>query len=217
MLAGVDAILVVDNANAAIHGQLAEIARRAGGHIGVLTIDYDMGGEKPAGLLGALGETSEIVLISLLEQRVPTLSEAECRHLAQFSGGNARIALKIAEGTNKGIDLSTLNDGELLERLFQSGRREGEPSARACADVASLVYAFYVEAGDHQMAEHPVLAAIAGVIVDNFFRNVATLLEWRVIQQRGPQRAVMPPPVVHSGRPGNPARFHRPASRRSQP
>lgn len=197
MLAGADAILVVDNANAAIHGQLAEIARRSGSHISVLTIDYDMGGEKPAGLLVALGENSELVLMSLLEQRVPALSEAECRHLAEFSGGNARIALKIAEGTDKGIDLSTLNDGELLERLFQSGRQERDPSARACADAASLVYAFYVEAGDHQMAEHPVLAAIAGVNVDTFFRNVATFLEWGVIQQRGPQRAVMPSPFAN--------------------
>lgn len=197
MLADADAILIVDNANAAIHGQLAEIARRSSSRIGVLTIDYDMGGEKPAGLLGALGENSEIVLMSLLKQRIPTLSAAECRHLAEFSGGNARIALKIAEGTGKGIDLSTLNDGELLERLFQSGRSERDPSARACADVASLVFAFYVEAGDHQMAEHPVLAAIAGVNVDTFFRNVATFLEWGVIQQRGPQRAVMPPPFAN--------------------
>lgn len=197
MLAGADAILVVDNANAAIHGQLAEIARRQGSRISVLTIDYDMGGEKPAGLLVALGENSELVLMSLLQQRVPALSDAECRHLAEFSGGNARIALKIAEGAEKGIDLSTLNDGELLERLFQSGRQERDPTARACADAASLVYAFYVEAGDHQMAEHPVLASIAGVNVDTFFRNVATFLEWGVVQQRGPQRAVMPPPFAN--------------------
>lgn len=197
MLAGADAILIVDNANVAIHGQLAEIARRPGSHISVLTIDYDMGGEKPAGLLVALGENSEGVLMSLLQQRVPTLSESECRHLAEFSGGNARIALKIGEGADKGIDLSTLNDGELLERLFQSGRQERDPNARACADAASLVYAFYVEAGDRQTAEHPVLASIAGVNVDVFFRNVATFLEWGVVQQRGPQRAVMPPPFAN--------------------
>ncbi|MGI9375404.1 MAG: hypothetical protein ACR2PC_04760 [Tsuneonella suprasediminis] len=45
MLAGADALLVDDNANAAIHGQLAEIARRSGSHISVLTIDYDMGAD----------------------------------------------------------------------------------------------------------------------------------------------------------------------------
>jgi len=197
MLAAAEAIIIVDNANVAIHGQLAEIARRPGSRVSVLTIDYDMGGEKPAGLLVALGENSELVLMSLLQQRVPALSEAECRHLADFSGGNARIALKIAEGADKGIDLSTLNDGELLERLFQSGRQERDPNARACADAAALVYAFCVEVGDHQSAEHPVLASVAGVNVDTFFRNVATLLEWGVVQQRGPQRAVMPPPFAN--------------------
>ncbi|MBV1687443.1 ATP-binding protein [Novosphingobium sp. G106] len=197
MLAGADAILVVDNANVAIHSQLAEIACRPGSRISVLTIDYDMGGENPAGLLVALGENSKLVLISLLKQRVPSLSEAECRHLAEFSGGNARIALKIAEGVEKGVDLSTLNDGELLERLFQVGRQERDPSARACADAAALVYAFYVEAGDDHLAEHTALASILGVNVDTFFRNVATFLEWGVIQQRGPQRAVMPPPFAN--------------------
>lgn len=197
VLIGAEAIVVVDNANVTIHGQLAEIVRRTGSRISLLTIDYDMGGEKPAGLLVALGENSELVLMSLLQQRVPALSEAECRHLAQFSGGNARIALKIAEAAGKGIDLSTLNDAELLGRLFQSGRQERDLNARACADAAALVYAFYVEAGDDQAAEHPVLAAIAGVNIDTFFRNVATFLEWGVVQQRGPQRAVMPPPFAN--------------------
>lgn len=197
VLASAEGIIVVDNANGSTHGQLAEIARRPGSRISLLTIDYDMGGEKPVGLLVGLGENSELVLMSLLQQRVPALSEAECRHLADFSGGNARIALKIAEGASKGIDLSTLNDGELLERLFQSGRQERDLSARACADAAALVYAFYVEAGDEQAVEHPVLASLAGVNVETFFRHVATFLEWGVIQQRGPQRAVMPSPFAN--------------------
>ena len=197
VLAGAEAVLVVDNCNGKTHGQLADIVRRPGARISLLTIDYDIGGEKPAGLVVTLGENSELVLMSLLQQRVPSLSDAECRHLAEFSGGNARIALKIAEGAADGIDLSKLNDSELLERLFQTGRQERDPQARACADAAALVYAFYVEAGDHQQAEHPVLAAIAGVGVDVFFRNIATFLDWGVVQQRGPQRAVMPPPLAN--------------------
>ncbi|MFZ5707654.1 MAG: hypothetical protein ACOY5R_20535 [Pseudomonadota bacterium] len=197
LLVGAEAIVIVDNANVSTHGQLAEIARRAGSRLSLLTIDYDMSGEKPAGLLVALSENSALVLMSLLQQRFPALSETECRHLAEFSGGNARIALKIAEGAGKGIDLSTLNDSELLARLFQSGRQERDPNARACADTAALIYAFYVEAGDNQVAEHPVLAAIAGVNIDTFFRHIATFLEWGVVQQRGPQRAVMPPPFAN--------------------
>lgn len=197
LLAGAEAIIVVDNANARIHAQLAEIVRRQGSRLSLLTIDYDIGGEKLPGLLVTLGENSEEILLSLLRQRMPSLSEAECRHLAAFSGGNARIALKIAEGAGKGIDLSTLSDAELLERLFQSGRQERDPQVRASADAASLVYAFYVEAGDQQDAEHPVLASIAGNSQENFYRHVATLLDWGVVQQRGPQRAVMPPPFAN--------------------
>lgn len=197
LLAGAEAIIVVDNANARIHAQLAEMVGRQGSRLSLLTIDYDVGGEKLPGLLVTLGENSEEILVSLLRQRVPSLTDAERRHLATFSGGNARVALKIAEGAGKGIDLSILNDSELLERLFQSGRQDRDPQARACADAASLVYAFYVEAGDQQDVEHPILAAIAGTSPEIFYRNVATLLDWGVVQQRGPQRAVMPPPFAN--------------------
>lgn len=197
LLAGAEAIIVVDNANTAIHAQLAEIVGRKGSHLSLLTIDYDIGGETLPGLLVALGENSEQLLVALLAQRAPRLSEAECHHLATFSGGNARIALKIAEGASKGIDLSTLNDGELLERLFQGERQHRDPGLRACADAASLVFAFYVAAGDQQDVEHPVLAAVAGMDAEAFYRNVATLLDWGVVQQRGPQRAVMPPPFAN--------------------
>lgn len=197
VLAGAEAIMVVDNANVNTHAQLAEIASRPGSRLSVMTVDYDMGGEKPAGLLVALGENSKELLGSLLEQRCPMLSEAECRHLAEFSGGNARVALKIAEGAEKGVDLSKLDDGELIERLFQSGRQEKYPSSRASAEAAALVYAFYAESGDRQEVEYPVLAAIAGVDREKFFRQIATFLEWGIAQQRGPQRAIMPPPFAN--------------------
>lgn len=196
-LSGSEAVLIVDNANAAIHSQLAEIAGRSGSRISVLTIDYDVGDEKPPGVLVTLEANSEAVLESILEQRHPKLSSAERHHLAKFSGGNARIALKVAEGAGEGVDLSKLNDGQLLDRLFQKGRQDQDPQARGCADAASLVTAFYAEDGDQQVAELPTLAAIAGVTEAALFRNVAVFLEWGIVQQRGPQRAVMPPPFAN--------------------
>jgi hypothetical protein len=113
------------------------------------------------------------------------------------SGGNARIALKVAEAGAAGIDLSKLNDSELLDRLFQGGRQALDPAARACAEAASLVHAFYVRRGDGHEAEHAVLADIVEVSMDTFYRLIATFLEWGVVQQRGPQRAVMPQPLAN--------------------
>jgi hypothetical protein len=198
VLASVDSVIILDNANVRTHAQVAKTVSRPGSLSSLLSIDYDVGGEKPTGtIVVTLGDNSDTVLRAVLEQRCPNLSDAERRHLADFAGGNARIALKVAESSERGLDLSTLNDGELLDRLFQSGRQETDPNMRAAADAASLVYAFYVEAGDGQEAEHPVLANIAGIPPEVFFRHIATFLDWGVVQQRGPQRAVMPPPLAN--------------------
>lgn len=196
-LAGADAIVIVDNCASRSHNQLAEIASRPGSRISLLTIDYDVSGDPCPGLQVALHESAEAVLAALLEQRHPSLSNAERQHLATFSGGNSRIALKIAEGAEEGVDLSKLNDTELLDRLFRAERQGLDPYSRICAEAAALVYAFYVEAADYQEPEHRVLAGIAEVSVDTFFRNVAMFLDWGIVQKRGPQRAVMPPPLAN--------------------
>jgi hypothetical protein len=196
-MSGADAVIVVDNCTIARHNQLAQLVRHRLSRASLLTIDYDVGGEQVIGQLIALGGNSENLLEAVLAQRYPRLSDAERRHLARFSGGNARIALKIAETAGPGVDLSKLNDSEFLDRLFQGGRQDRDPAARICAEAASLVSAFYVEPGDGHESEHRVLAGIAGVAPDLFYRQIATFLEWGITQQRGPQRAVMPPPLAN--------------------
>ncbi|HUE79128.1 MAG TPA: hypothetical protein VMN38_05810 [Sphingomicrobium sp.] len=196
-VAGIETVIVVDNCTQRAHGQLAEIVRRGNSRASLLTIDYDVLGEQLAGTLVTLGGNSEDILDAVLKQRFPRLSDAERRHLAAFSGGNARIALKIAEAGGKDIDLSKLEDSELLERLFQTGRQQANAKSRDCAEAASLVHAFYVAAGDGHVIEHPVLAGLAEVTAQQFFRTIATFLDWGVVQQRGPQRAVMPPPLAN--------------------
>ncbi|WP_156681066.1 hypothetical protein [Sphingomonas profundi] len=192
-----EAVIVVDNCAQRLHGQLAQIVKQDHSRASVLTIDYDVDGEGTAGLLVLLGENSEPVLRDLLSQRFPDLSEAERRHLAEFSGGNARIALKIAEASGPQVDLSKLKDNELLDRLFQAGRKDMDGSARHCAAAASLVFAFYAKAHEGREAEYPVLAEVAGVTPESFYRNVSIFLDWGVAQMRGPQRAVMPQPLAN--------------------
>ncbi|MEI9412007.1 hypothetical protein [Mesorhizobium salmacidum] len=196
-VAGVEAVVVVDNCTQRTHSQLAEIVRRGNSRASLLTIDYDVLSEQPTGTLVTLGGNSEEILDGVLKQRFPGLSDAERRRLAEISGGNARIALKIAEAGGEDIDLSKLKDSELLERLFQTGRQERDSKARECAEAASLVHAFYAIAGDGHVVEYPVLADLAGVTPQRFFRTIATFLDWGVVQQRGPQRAVMPPPLAN--------------------
>ncbi|URW75903.1 helix-turn-helix domain-containing protein [Sphingomonas donggukensis] len=191
VLAATQAVLIVDNCTARAHAQLSEIVRRGESRVSLLTIDYDVGEEEPSdSLVVRLGANSEDLLRALLKQRVPSLREAEIEHLARFSEGNARVALAIARGADKGIDLSKISDTELLDRLFQA-ERGGDPEARRAADAAALVYAFHADPSDVPV-EHPVLAAVAGMPPQTFYRHVETMLSWGIAQQRGVQRAVKP-------------------------
>ena len=54
-VSGAQAVIVVDNCTAQTHAQLAEIVKRGLSRTSLLTIDYDVGGEKPAGTLVTLG------------------------------------------------------------------------------------------------------------------------------------------------------------------
>jgi hypothetical protein len=195
---GVEAVIVVDNCTARTHGQLAEIIGRPGSRSSLLTIDYDVGEDRPADtLLVQLGDNSETVLRALLAQRRPKLSSSDRDHVARFAGGNARVALKIAEGAEDGVSLASLNDSELLDRLFQTERYELDVEAKRCAEVASLVYAFYAEDGDGQSSELPLLASLADVTEETLYRQIAIFLDFGLVQRRGPQRAVMPPPIAN--------------------
>src|SRR3546814_19969670 len=93
-VAGIEAVVVVDNCTQRAHGQLAEIVRRGNSRASLLTIDYDVLGEQPAGTLVTLGGNSADILDGLLKQRFPQLSAAVLSHIAQFSGGNAQIPPK---------------------------------------------------------------------------------------------------------------------------
>ncbi len=42
-----------------------------------------------------------------------------------------------------------------------------------------------------------MLAGIADADVDVYYRQIATFLDWGMVQKRGPQRAVMPPPLAN--------------------
>jgi len=197
-LSRIDAVLVVDNCAAATHRHLSEIVRQAGSRARLLTIDYDVGNEQPEdSLIVRLEQNSDGLLDDLVKQRFSGIPDHERERLAEFSGGNARIALGIARNAKGGTDLSKLSDDELLDRLFQHGRGQDDIETRRVAEVAALVWAFYIEDGFDHAAEHAILADQAQMSVERFYEHVSVLLAWGVAQQRGPQRAIMPPPLAN--------------------
>ena len=55
----------------------------------------------------------------LIKRRFPKLSVIDARTAAEFSGGNARIAIALAATVGRNESLSGLADRELFQRLFQ--------------------------------------------------------------------------------------------------
>lgn len=188
-----DAVLIVDNCPGETHRALTQLTQQPGRQIGLLTIDFDVGPDRPDNTqVVQLHRNGNELIEALLHSRVPTLSPQDRIRVVEFADGNARVALAIATNGGEGEGLAELTDQQLIDRLFLEGRRPNDDTLRQCAEVASLVYAFHVEAEGDQEAEHPILAELAEVTPTSFYGKVAECVERGTAQKRGTQRAILP-------------------------
>jgi hypothetical protein len=186
------AVVVVDNCGSELHRRLSEVCRVQGSTLSVITIEYDIQDDKPEGTeVFELLPSSVGLIEQLLRRRFPQVSTVDAHTVAEFSGGNARIAIALAATAEKGGSLSRLRERELFERLFQQ-RQGHDAGLLQAAQACALVYSFDVETLDSDSAELPRLAALAGTDVASLYRSVAELLRRGLAQQRGQWRAVLP-------------------------
>jgi hypothetical protein len=186
------AILIIDNCPPDLHQRLSEIARAQDSTVSVLTVEYDIRDDQPEGTEVFSLEPFSIGLIEkLLAQRFQQLSQVDTHTVAESSGGNARVAIAIAETIRKNETVAGLSDQELFRRLFQQ-RHEPDDSLLRIAQACSLVYSFEGETLDGEGAELPALAHLAGKSAQDVFRAVAELRRRDLVQQRGVWRALLP-------------------------
>lgn len=194
---GTRAILVIDNCPPETHKQLSEVARASGATISVITVEYDIREDQPEGTDVFSLETSSLELIEkLVRARFANVSQLDARTIAEFSGGNARIALALASTVKISETISGLNNAELFTRLFQQ-RHQHDAGLLQIAEACSLVYSFQgaLLAGDE--AELPVLGGLIGRNAQDVFTAAAELKRRDLLQQRGPWRAVLPPAIAN--------------------
>lgn len=192
---GVAAILIVDNCPASRHRELVEIIRRPTSQVRLLTIDFDVGDHQPDHTeVVRLQNAGEDLIDALLRQRAAFLTHSERIRIVEFAGGNTRIALAIALAPRGAKGIVGLKNSELLDRLFLKDRRDPDLELRRVARAASLVYAFSVEG--EEAPESVVLAELAGVSEVLFHEKMADLLDRGLAQQRGAQRAILPPAIA---------------------
>ncbi|MCK1354230.1 hypothetical protein IVB56_25015 [Bradyrhizobium sp. CW7] len=191
------AILVVDNCPFDTHRQLAEVARVAGSKISVITIEYDIRDDQPEGTGVFSLETSSLPLIEkLVLARFRDISQIDVRTIAEFSDGNARIALALAGTVNKTETTSGLTNTELFTRLFQQ-RHSYDANLLQIAEACSLVYSFQGDSLEGENAELPTLGQLIGKSAQEVFAAAAELKRRDLLQQRREWRAVLPHAIAN--------------------
>jgi hypothetical protein len=136
---GKRAILVIDNCPPDLHARLTEVCRVPESRVSLITVEYDIRDDQPEGTdVFRLEPSSSDLIERLVARRFPHISPVDLRTIADFSGGNARIAVALSETIQRGETIAGLSDENLFQRLFQQYHAPNE-SLLLAAQALSLV------------------------------------------------------------------------------
>lgn len=191
------AILIVDNCPPELHRRLTQVC--TGGHstVSLLTIEYDVRDDLPDETsVFRLEPASEEIITKLIKKRFTYISQVDAQTIASFSGGNARVAIALANTLEKGETLSGFRDEELFERLFKQ-RHNTNDSLLISAEACSLVYSFEGADADSEKSELTFLASLIEKSGLELYRDVNALMDRDLIQSRDVWRAVLPHAIAN--------------------
>lgn len=190
------AIAVIDNCAPDLHRRLSELCRVPDSMMSVITVEYDIQDDEPEGTEVFRLEPSTLELVAdLIARRFPAVSKVDAQTIANFSGGNARVALALAN-TIRNETLAGLKDEDLFQRLFHQ-RQTHDGSLLKAAQACALLYSFQGESLSGAAAELPVIAALIGISATELFAKVAELKQRDLVQRRGEWRAVLPHAIAN--------------------
>lgn len=183
--------VVLDNCPPQTHRSLQKQLSDSSSPLRLLTIEYDISDDRPEETdVIHIEPSSEETVTKLLLRRYHKLDRFNAARIAEFAGGNARLALALADRVEPDESLTSFNDEQLFLRLFQQRKGESADLLRA-ATALSLVYSFNVsreEYGD----ELGVLSSISEIARADLQRAQAELVRRQLAQKRGSWRAVLP-------------------------
>ena len=133
------AILIIDNCPPDLHRRLSDVCRAPESRVSILTVEYDIREDQPEGTEVLRLEPSSPELIEkLVRRRFPHISVVDSRTIAEFSGGNARIAIVLSETVGRQDTIAGMSDDHLFKRLFQQGNDASESLPRCAGVIARL-------------------------------------------------------------------------------
>ena len=196
--AQIPVIMVIDNCPPDLHRRLTETCRQVQSTISFVTVEYDIRDDEPEETEVFRIEPSSLELIQkLIGKRFEQVSAIDAQTIANFSGGNARIAIALASTIGKNDKVTGLSDEDLFKRLFQQ-RHGHNADLLLVAQACSLVYSFEGESIEGKDAELPIFAALTGKTVQQVHAAVAELKRRDLVQVRGLWRAVLPHAIANS-------------------
>lgn len=169
------AILIVDNCPPDLHRKLTKICSGATSTVDLLTVEYDVRDHVPEETnVFSLEPASEGVIEKLIQKRFTHIGQIDARTIAEFSGGNARVAIALANTVEQGETLSGFRDEELFERLFYQRHNPNE-NLLISAEACSLVYSFEGTDATSEKSELKFLASLVGKSGSDLYRDIETL------------------------------------------
>ena len=192
------AVFIVDNCPPDLHRLLTQACSSTHSTTSVITVEYDVQediSEEPTCIFQL--EPASIKLIEkLVANRFPNIGQVDAGTIAEFSGGNARVAIVLANTVHCGETLSGFRSKKLFKRLFWQHHAPNESllvSAQACA----LVYSFRGEDATSEASELRFLGLLVGKTGEELYRDVAALKNRDLVQSRGVWRAVLPHAIAN--------------------
>ncbi|OQW97495.1 MAG: hypothetical protein BWK74_06225 [Desulfobacteraceae bacterium A6] len=191
------AIMIVDNCPPDLHRRLTQTCSRSHSTVSLLTVEYDVRDHLPDETsVFTLEPASEEIIEKLIRKRFSHISIVDARTIANFSGGNARVAIALANTVRQDETLSGFHDEELFERLFRQ-RHDSNENLLISAQVCSLVYSFEGTDANSDKSELKLLGSFVGKSGSELYRDVRTLKERGLIQSRDVWRAVLPHAIAN--------------------
>ncbi len=193
-------VLIVDNCPPDLHHRLTQSCSVQQSTVSLITVEYDVLDDLPEETdVFMLESASEKVIERLIDRRkqFAHISQVDMRTIANFSGGNARIAIALANTVKKGETLSGFRDEELFKRLFWQQRHAPDQNLLISAQACALVYSFEGTDASSKKSEIKFLASLVDKTGTELFRDITKLMERDLIQSRGVWRAVLPPAIAN--------------------
>ena len=191
------AILIVDNCSPELHRTLTKICSKNDSRVSLLTVEYDIRDDLPDETeVFRLEPASIEVIEKLIKKRFDHVSDVDARTISQFSGGNARVAIALANTLKQGDNLNDLRDEDLFQRLFRQRNSDNEDLLKS-AQICSLVYSFEGEDIASEKSELKVLANLQSKNPNDLYADVSSLKDRGMVQSRGVWRAVLPHAIAN--------------------